>query len=385
MKWGILGTGRIAFDFVLAVQQQVPSAEFVAVGSRSIEQAKDFASNFGIKKTYGSYDELVQDPEVEVIYVASPHNYHREHSILCLNHGKHVLCEKPIAINAQEASDIFKVAEEKKLFCMEAMWSRFMPVWCAVREHLKKGTIGEIRVFSATYGGDIVSQEGLAPKRILEPELAGGSLLDLGDYLVSLSNMVFGDKPSDVTAKAQYFPSGVDSQVAMILHYGKNRTAFNMSCFIADVPNEAYIGGSKGHIKVEAPFWASTKMTVTTKDDKGETHDKVENFDFPKFDNKGKEFYFFHSEGLFYQAIATENYIKAGKIQSEDILPHSESLKSISVLDTIRQQIGVIFPQEQQSGNKPTGQGVSGERERQEKDGKLESVDISKAPHPQQH
>jgi len=383
MRWGILGTGRIAFDFVLAVQQQVPSAEFVAVGSRKKENAEDFAKNFGIKKTYGSYEELVQDPEVEVIYVATPHNFHREHSLLCLQHGKHVLCEKPIAINAKEAEDIFNFAKEKKLFCMEAMWSRFMPVWCAVREHLKKGMIGDVRLFSATYGGNIVDQEGQAPKRILDPELAGGSLLDLGDYLVSLSNMVFGDSPSDVTAKAQYFPSGVDSQVAMILNYGPNRTAFNMSCFITDVPNECYIAGSKGSIKVHAPFWASTKMTIKTKNEKGEEAEKEENFDFPKFDNKGKEFFFLHSEGLFYQAIATEKYIQQGKLESEDVLPHSESLKSISVLDTIRKQIQVQFPQEKKKDDTPTGQGMMGERERQQKQGQLESVDI-KQPAPQQ-
>jgi len=383
MRWGILGTGRIAFDFVLAVQQQVPSAEFVAVGSRKKENAEDFAKNFGIKKTYGSYEELVQDPDVEVIYVATPHNYHREHSVLCLQHGKHVLCEKPIAINAKEAEDIFKVAKEKKLFCMEAMWSRFMPVWCAVREHLKKGTIGDVRLFSATYGGNIVDQEGIAPKRILDPELAGGSLLDLGDYLTSLSNMVFGDFPSDITAKAQYFPSGVDSQVAMILHYGPNRTAFNMSSFITDVPNECFIAGSKGSIKVHSPFWASNKMTIKTKNEKGEESEKEENYDFPKFDNKGKEFFFFHSEGLYYQAIATEKYIKEGKLESEDVLPHSESLKSIRVLDTIREQIQVKFPQETKNTDTPTGQGMMGERERQQKTGQLESVDISKVA-PQQ-
>lgn len=383
MRWGILGTGRIAWDFVLTVQQQVKSAEFVAVGSRTLENAQEFASNFGIKKAYGSYEELVQDKEVEVIYVATPHNYHREHSLLCLQHGKHVLCEKPIAINAKEAEDIFNFAKQKKLFCMEAMWSRFMPAWCAIRDHLKKGTIGEVRLFSATYGGNIVDQEGTAPKRILDPDLAGGSLLDLGDYLVSLSNMVFEMAPTDVTAKAQYFPSGVDSQVAMILHYGPNKTAFNMSCFITDVPNECFIAGSKGTIKVHSPFWASNKLTIKTKNEKGEESEKEENYDFPKFDNKGKEFFFLNSEGLFYQAIATENYIKQGKLESEDILPHLESLRSIKVLDCIREQIQVSFPQEQKGTTKPTGQGMSGERERQMKHGQLESIDISQ-PAPQQ-
>jgi len=250
---------------------------------------------------------------------------------------------------------------------------------------LEKGTIGEVRLFSATYGGNIVDQAGQIPHRILDPELAGGSLLDLGDYLVSLGNMVFGKAPEEVIAKAQYFPTGVDSQVAMILTYGRNQTAMNMSCFIADVPNECVITGSKGSLKIHAPFWASTKMTVKTKDDKGETSERDENFDFPKFDNKGKEFYFLHSEGLYYQAFEVQKCIAEKKLQS-DILPHSESLKSIGVLDEIRKQIQVNFPQDNLKPNDskfPTGQDQMGERERMIKQGQLDSVDI-KQPAPQQ-
>ena len=183
VRWGILGPGSIAHKFVAGLSL-IPDAEVVAVGSRSIERANAFADEYGIPHRYGSYQELVDDADVDVIYVATPHSLHREHTLLCLQGGKPVLCEKPMAVNAREVAEMIQVAGNKNLFLMEAMWTRFLPVWVKVRELLAKGVIGEPRMLTADFG----SRAAKDPEhRLFAPHLAGGALLDVGVYPVSLS------------------------------------------------------------------------------------------------------------------------------------------------------------------------------------------------------
>jgi len=181
--WGILGAGNIATRFA-ADLTNLPDAALVAVGSRSAAKAAEFAAKFDCKRSYGSYAELVNDPDVDVVYIATPHPFHKEHTIQCLQHGKAVLCEKPMAINEQQVREMAKCARENDVFLMEAMWTRFLPVIKTVRQWLEGKKIGDIRMLSADFG----FRTGWNPQgRLLNPDLAGGALLDVGVYIIALA------------------------------------------------------------------------------------------------------------------------------------------------------------------------------------------------------
>ncbi len=193
IRWGILGTGWIANEFAQGLAQ-LPDADLVAVGSRTRESAQRFAEQYGIPNRHASYQALVNDAEVDVIYVATPNPLHREHVLLCLASGKPVLCEKPFALNAREAEAMVQVAREKKLFLMEAMWSRFFPLMAKVRSLLADGAIGEVQMLVA----DLSIHFDFDPAdRRYALDLGGGALLDLGVYLVSFASMIMGPPTTD--------------------------------------------------------------------------------------------------------------------------------------------------------------------------------------------
>src|ERR687897_753724 len=201
MRWGILGTGRIVREFAAGLRD-TPGAETLAVGSRTEDSAREFAASLGIPRHYSSYAELVTDPDVDVVYVATPHPFHAENVTLCLEAGKHVLCEKPMTVNAAQAERLIALAQEEELFLMEGMWTRFYPLMERVRHLISSGAIGE--------------------PRLLNPDLGGGALLDVGVYCVSLSSMIFGP-PDRVTGLAHLGETGVDEQSAAILEHGDGR------------------------------------------------------------------------------------------------------------------------------------------------------------------
>lgn len=323
VRWGILGPGIIAHKFVAGLSV-IPDAEVVAVGSRSKDRANAFADEYGIRHRYGSYQELASDPDVDVIYVATPHTFHKEHTLLCLNAGKPVLCEKPMAVNAQEVAEMIQVAREKNLFLMEAMWTRFLPVWVKVRELLADGVIGEPRMLAADFG----FRAPIDPEhRLFNPSLAGGALLDVGVYTVSLAFMVFGRAPDDIATLAHLGETGVDEQGAYIFRYENGELAVLTSAVTTNTPQEARIMGTEGSIYVPN-FWQATSLRLEI------PGMEPENVELPSSGN-----------GYNFEALEVMRCLRAGK-QESDTMPLAESLEIAEIMDRIRANWGLKYPME---------------------------------------
>ena len=258
IRWGIIGTGNIAGQFArgLAV---LPEAELAAVGSRTAAAAEAFGEAFDVPHRHSSYEDLARDPDVDVVYVATPHSLHRQNTLLCLRAGKAVLCEKPFAINAAEAEEMISLAREKGLLLMEAMWSRFFPAMAKVRELLAAGAIGRVWLLTADFG----FRARFDPSsRLFDPALGGGALLDVGVYTVSLASMVFGS-PSQVTGLAYLGPTGVDEQAGIILGYEGGELAVLATAIRAATPQDAMLMGSDGHICIHSRWWMPTRLTLS--------------------------------------------------------------------------------------------------------------------------
>lgn len=250
IRWGILACGKIAKKFA-ADLKLVGDGELVAVASRDIERAKQFASEYPAKYVFGSYEELVNCDEVDAIYVASPHSHHHEHTLLCLNHGKAVLCEKAFAINQHQAKEMIDLARSKKIFLMEALWSRFLPHYLKVREMIAEGKLGELKGVLANFG--FKPPEPVSP-RLYQPELGGGSLLDIGIYPVFLAQSILG-VPDSITAKMDPASTGVDEQCSMVFHYKNGMTANLFSTLAANLETDADIFGTQGRIRLTNRFY----------------------------------------------------------------------------------------------------------------------------------
>lgn len=323
VRWGILGTGNIAKQFAEGLTC-LPDAELTAVGSRARETAEGFAGQFGVPHPHASYEDLARDPDVDAIYVATPHPFHKECSVLCLRAGKAVLCEKPFTVNAREAEEVIGVAREAKVFLMEAMWTRFIPLTGKVREWLVEGRIGEVRMLSADFG----FRGGWRPEgRLLNPALAGGALLDVGVYTVSFASMVFGGEPSRIAALAHMGETGVDEQSAMVLGYDGGGLAV-LSCAVRTrTAGEVRIYGTDGSVLIHPPFWQPSAATLIA----GGKEERVE---IP-----------FEGNGFNYEAAEVARCLREGKLES-GIMPLDESLSIIKTLDRIREGWGLRYPME---------------------------------------
>jgi len=318
--WGILGAGNIATRFA-ADLTNLPDAALVAVGSRSAAKAAEFAAKFDCKRSYGSYAELVNDPDVDVVYIATPHPFHKEHTIQCLQHGKAVLCEKPMAINEQQVREMAKCARENDVFLMEAMWTRFLPVIKTVRQWLEGKKIGDIRMLSADFG----FRTGWNPQgRLLNPDLAGGALLDVGVYIIALASMVFGTFPVEIHAAAHIGKTGVDEQSAMIFRYEQGALAL-LSCAIrTNTPQEARIDGTEGSIYIPM-FWRATSAILRV---------------------NGKEpLHISGSAGYQYEAAEVMSCLRDGK-KASPTMPLDESIAIARTMDQIRGMTGLTYPME---------------------------------------
>ena len=322
VRWGILGLGSIAKQFARGLVA-TKDAELVAVGSRSKEKAEAFGAEFNAPHRHASYEALVADPEVDAIYVSTPHPYHAENSLLCLRAGKEVLCEKPFALNARQAREVIDCARRRRLFLMEAMWTRFLPAICQVRQWLASGAIGEVRMLTADFG----FRAGWNPEsRLLNPHLGGGALLDVGVYTVAFAYMVMGGAPKRIESMADIGKTGVDEQSAILLGFEGGRLAL-LSCAVrTGTPHSARIDGTDGRIEVPR-FWHTTEATLTA----GE---RTEHFEQPHEGN-----------GYNYEAAEVGRCLRAGKLES-DIMPLDETLSIMQTLDTIRGQWGMRYPQE---------------------------------------
>lgn len=324
LRWGILAPGTIAHKFADGLMG-LADAEVHAVGSRSIDRARAFAAQHGAKRVYGSYEELVVDPEVDAIYVANPHNYHKDATILCLNHGKPVLCEKPFAVNAAEVDAMIAAAKASDAFLMEAMWTRFLPVWQQIRAWIDAGRIGDVRLVNASFG----FRSGWKPEgRLLNPALAGGALLDVGVYVVSAASWIMRQDPVRVDSSAHMGETGVDEQTSMILSYEGGAMAV-LSCAVqTKTRHDATIYGTDGWIEIPEPFWRATHAVL---------HAGGEEilFEEPHLSN-----------GYEYEAKEVADCLAAGRKESL-ILPLAESRRIIATLDAVRAQVGLVYPFEE--------------------------------------
>lgn len=324
IRWGILATGGIAHLFTKDLVQNGHTIQ--AVGSRSQNAADAFAAEFDISTAHQSYEALVNDPEVDVIYVSTPHPFHAEHAMLALNAGKHVLIEKPIALNAHEARQIVDLATSKNLLVLEAMWTRFLPHMVRIREILASGTLGDVRSLLADHTQDLPDDP---EHRLNSMALGGGALLDLGVYPVSFAHAVFGT-PDTIVASASFKSTGADAQVATIFRYGDGQIATTFSASNTLGPTTASILGTNGRIDIDAVWYAPTGFRVL--DQRGEV---VETFTTPSFTGRGMHF----------EAMEAERVIRDGTFTSE-VMSADESVAIMQTLDTVRAQIGLRYPGE---------------------------------------
>jgi len=318
-RWGILGAGGIAHKFATGLTV-LPDAQLIAVGSRTQHNADKFGDTFNIPHRHASYEALANDPEVDAIYIATPHPFHKENTILCLNAGKAVLCEKPFAINAAEAQEMIAVAREKGVFLMEAMWSRFLPTIIKAQSLIAEGAIGDVRMLNADFGfRTSVNEEG----RLFNLALGGGALLDVGIYPLSLAYLLFG-KPATIASAAHLGETGVDEQAAIVLSYDKDQLALLSTATRTNTAHEALIYGTDGYIRI--PDWWHANKLILYKGGKEQT------FDVPHDGN-----------GYSHEAAEVAQCVRAGKIESET-MSLDETLQIMHTMDAIRAQWGLKYP-----------------------------------------
>jgi predicted dehydrogenase len=324
LRWGILGTGWIASEFTQDLLAN--GMTITAVGSRTQESADAYAAKYGIGTAHPSYEALDADPNVDAIYISTPHPFHYNNAKLVLAAGKHALVEKPFTLNAGEAREVVELAKEKKLVVLEAMWTRWLPHMIRVREIIAAGTLGDVRTVIADHDQDLPDD----PKhRILNPDLGGGALLDLGIYPVSLAWDIFG-KPKSVTAISSASPiTGVDRQTAILLGYDGGQQAVLHTALDTLGPNTAAIIGTKGRIEIDSVWYTATSFTVYD-----ENNAVIEKYSQSVI-----------SRGMQYEAVALEQIVAAGAIEGRE-LPPSETVEIMETLDEIRRQIGLRYASE---------------------------------------
>ena len=319
LRWGVLAPGGIANAFVDALGRHTRQ-RVVAVGSRSLDRARACAQRWDAVRAHGQYEALVSDPEVDVVYVASPHSHHREHALLAIAAGKHVLVEKAFTRTADQAREVVDAARAAGVACVEAMWTRFLPRTDIVRQVLADGVIGEVEAFAGDHGQWFPFDPA---SRLFAPELAGGALLDLGVYPVSYASFVLGT-PTRVTARGTLAPTGVDRQVSAVLEHASGAMALVHTTLAARTPTTASISGSEARLELDGDFYAPGTVRLVTRD--GEV---VES---PRPAIEG------HA-GLCHEAAHLAQLVADGATESP-LLPLDETLAIMGTLDEVRRQVG---------------------------------------------
>ncbi len=319
IQWGIIGLGKIAHKFSTDLLT-VDDAELYAVASRSQEKATFFADKYNAVKAYGSYKELVNDTHIDAIYIATPHSFHKEHTILCLNHKKAVLCEKPIALNFDEFDTMATLAKTNNVLFMEALWTNFLPHYQYVLNELKNKTFGNIIKLEADFGFSLKIEEH---SRAYKKSLGGGSLLDIGIYPIFAALSTLGI-PNTIDANATFFENGADSSCTMTFNYNNNVTAYLKSTFLEDTPTEAIFYCEKGLIKINSRFHEPTSVYLLS-----EGKEKTMTFKTSTY-------------GYNYEILHFNQLLRDGKTES-DIMPFEFSKKLIQTLDSVRKIIGLNY------------------------------------------
>lgn len=320
VNWGILGCGKIAHKFAQDLMK-VPDTQLVAVASRSKEKAQDFGRQYGVSNSYGSYEALVNDPTVDVCYIATVHPFHKEITMLCLNHSKAVLCEKPMGMNQEEVNAMIQRAIERDVFLMEGIWTRFIPAIEKMIELIQSDTIGEIRSVHADFGflGD---QD--RSNRLFNKSLGGGALLDIGIYPLYMSLLVLG-YPEEIAAVAHMTETGVDESCGMVLRHDNGAVSSLHCTFMADTQIEAWIHGKDGSIKLHSRFHHPTNISIYRKGEIEQT------FEIPYIGN-----------GYYHEINHVNECLRLDLKESPKVTLH-DSLNLAKMLDKVREKIGLVY------------------------------------------
>lgn len=320
IKFAILALGGIANSMAEAVNQ-LEEIECYAVASRNYERAKTFADKWGFEKAYGSYEEMVHDPLVELVYVASPHSHHYPYAKLCLEHGKHVLLEKAFTVNASQAEELITLARGKGLLLAEAFWPRYMPSRKMIDDLIAQGVIGEVYSVMADFGAPLTHVE-----RLSNPELAGGALLDLGVYPINLALQIFKSPVKEIRSNAVMSPQGVDWMNGITLTFEDGKMAILHSNMLAYMGNRGIINGDKGYMEF---YEINNCQEIRVFN---ENKELTARYQVPEQIN-----------GYEYEAAACVRAIRESKVECEE-MPHSETLRLMKVLDAVREQWGFKLP-----------------------------------------
>ncbi len=319
MNIGILGAGHIAEKMSDTINK-MKNVSLYAVASRTTEKAKQFAEKFSIPNYYGSYEQLVQDKNIDLVYIATPHSRHYEDCMLCLENGKNILCEKAFTANAKQAKEVLNYAKEHNLFVSEAIWTRFMPMRFKLDEIIKSGAIGEITSLTANIGYNLSQKE-----RVQKPELAGGALLDIGIYTINFALMTFGNDIADIKSSCVKNKYGVDIIDNIIITFKDGKTALLYSNATADTDRLGVIYGTKGRIEFHN-INNCEGIKVILNDG------TINNYDTPK-----------QISGYEYEVEACINSIKKGKTET-DFMPHYETVYVMEIMDRLREEWGIKYP-----------------------------------------
>lgn len=321
-----MGTGKIANRFAAALNHLPEEAELLVVGSRTRESGEAFAKQYGIQRSYVGYEQAVADPDVDIVYIATPGRFHLQDTSMSLEAGKHVLCEKTLTMNAAEAVEGVALARSKKLFLMEAMWTRFFPIHVRFRDLLAEKALGTIRGMNISFCAQVPDDPS---NRFFDVELGAGVLLDTVSYGISFAYQHLG-KPDSFSAQTTVGGTGADVQTAVLLNYRRGQLVTMISSQISWEVKEAVIFGSDGKIVIHAPWYKPTAMTIYRRDQDPETiHIPVGNFN-----------------GYEYEAKAVMDCIRAGKMEC-DVVPLDESIQIIRFLDAVRAELGIQYPFEE--------------------------------------
>ena len=319
MKIGILGAGLIARKMATTING-MEDAELAAIGSRDLAKAQAFAAEFNIPTAYGSYEELAKDDSIDLIYVATPHTFHYEHCMLCLENGRNVLCEKPFTVNAEQARSVLSFAESKGLYAGEAIWTRYLPMRFKLDEILESGVIGDMSSLTANLGYSIAHVE-----RLKNPALAGGALLDLGVYCINFALMGFGTDIEDITSKCTKNALGVDMHNSIIFTYKNGRSAILHSNMNSNTDLRGMVYGDKGRVEFDN-INNCEGITVYLNDG------TVTHYDVPP-----------QITGFEYEVRSAMVAIGSGSCESKE-MPHSEILRVMDIMDGLRKDWGIRYP-----------------------------------------
>ena len=323
LRWGVIGPGWIAERFIGSLQRNTRQ-QVVAVASRDLARSTEFAARNGVPSAFGSYQELVDDPDIDVVYIATPHNAHYPCALLSLRAGKHTLVEKPLALNAVQATELSELASAQGVFLMEALWTMFLPKFDVIRQLLETGAMGEIKTVLADHGEYFTDDH-----RIMRSDLAGGPLLDLGTYPISFAAWILGE-PATIQASGQPHPAGVNGQASAILANSAGNQAIINTTIFSTTPTTGVIAGTAATLTIPGPYYQPGDMTLTS------NTGQVLTFSEPQISH----------EGLHFEAAEVARCITAGLVESPLRLL-SDSVATMRIVDEIRRQLGIVFNEEQ--------------------------------------